>query len=916
MAEPVAPASLPWTDRGDPFAGRIAHAGSPRSPRDLDILRSLARRINTTDPGALNNLGVVYYNKGLIEEAITQFEQALELDGRMTVAERNLQIAYFATGWFEDTVRELRGRLEADGENATARDRLATVYFYGGDVDAALLEWREVLSTRPRDARIYENIARAEVKRGDLDAALVALRNAVAIQPRNARLQLRTGEVLYLRGLHSDAREPLEKAVALDDTLAEAHHLLAFVYGDLGLEDRAAKAAARARELNPSLSRTERSLSLDRNSLARYEELVGERTARVAVSEGGSLAHYSLGLAFRQKALWDEAIREFSLATERGEDAFLVQQAQAEMLLLRGAGGDAETHYEELLEREPASPKLWNELGVAKHQAGQLEAAEMAYRRALALDPAYALAWNNLAVALHYREASDAAERAFRAALSEGRATPDVWRNLGLLLQRAGRRDEAATAYRNAVDLDPGSAHAWTGLGTLFLERGAPLRAREVLMRAVEVDPDLAEARYQLAFALSAAGDYPGALRETQRALELNPYMPQARFRLLIDLQYEEAGVLAPELDAPERLGVGDAIPTFEFREDGLDAVFGAADEAAALSEPVAAEPPVEESLVPSSTASIEALAETRALLERGEYVSAMATAQRAAALGANRIELQLLQGEVFLARGLAGEAVERFEEARSEVERLDADRIAAVVGPDALRRALLGAARSLTELGRSGPAVEAAERLRALEPVDLHVQTTLADALLRNGQLERAVQVLESARTLAPDDVDLLTRLGRAHRASGDLSQAEAALRSAIARNPHALAARVALGRLLSEQERFDAAAEQFCAALEVLPSYGDAALCLAELEMARGDGQAAINTLVDLLTIDPYHLAALVRLGDLLCIVERQREAAVAYRRVLHFDPGYAEALEGLERLFPEDEHAAPAAVHFGLD
>jgi hypothetical protein len=53
----------------------------------------------------------------------------------------------------------------------------------------------------------------------------------------------------------------------------------------------------------------------------------------------------------------------------------------------------------------------------------------------------------------------------------------------------------------------------------------------------------------------------------------------------------------------------------------------------------------------------------------------------------------------------------------------------------------------------------------------------------------------------------------------------------------------------------------------------------------------------------VDPYHLAALVRLGDMLCLFGRQREAAVAYRRVLRFDPGYVEALRGLERLSPSE-------------
>src|SRR5687768_7248434 len=110
MAE--VPQSIPWNDRG--VQPQAMSAPAPRSARDVEILRSLAKRINSNDAGAHNNLGVVYYNKGLYADAITHFEKALELDPRMQVAERNIQIAYFHTGFFETLVAELRERLLKD----------------------------------------------------------------------------------------------------------------------------------------------------------------------------------------------------------------------------------------------------------------------------------------------------------------------------------------------------------------------------------------------------------------------------------------------------------------------------------------------------------------------------------------------------------------------------------------------------------------------------------------------------------------------------------------------------------------------------------------------------------------------------------------------------------------------------------
>jgi tetratricopeptide (TPR) repeat protein len=871
------PTAMPWADRGD--AGRAA-GRSPRSQRDLEILRSLARRINPQDAGAHNNIGVVFYNKGLYDDAVRHFERALEIDPRMQVAERNLQIAYFGTGHFEQLSAELRERVDADGSDAEARDQLARMYYNSGNVEEAVVQLRELLALRPRDGMLYQRLARAELKRGDLDAALVALRNAQALDGTNARVHFMLGEVLYQRGLSGDAREPLERAIELDGTLADAFHLLAFVYGDLGETDRATRTATRAAQLNPSYAKAEAGLSLDSYSTARYEELIGERGRETpSVAAGGELAHYNLGLAFRQKALYDEALREFRLATERGEDTFLVQQAQAEMLLLRGDTAESIELYHDLIRQESASPKLWNELGVAQHQMGALAEAEQSYLRSLEIDPNYALAWNNLAVVRHHRGTGDA-EAAFRAALQEGRAEGDACRNFALMLHRTGRPEQSAEAYERALEADPSNAHAATGYGILLLERGDAAQARAQLIRAVELAPDLPEARYHLAFALSALGDYAGALRETKHALDLDPYIPTPRFRLLIDLQFEEASVLAPELDVTERVEGGEVIASFNFQPAALDAVFAADTKPA----------PAAAGEVPGA----EQLDAARLSMDRGMLEQASAEAQRAALSGARRVDVLLLQGEIFLRRGLSGEAVDRFNDALGEISRNGSG-----VDDNALRLALHGAARSLLDLGRMGEAVEAAERLCELAPGDVEALRTLGGALSRVSDFARAAIVLEQARLQVPDDVHLLTELGAAYAAAGDAEGAEQALRRAVANDAMAVAARTTLARVLADDGRHHEAETEYRAALRSLPSYGDAAFGLTDVLAAHGRERDAIGVMVDLLTMDPYRADALVRLGELLARSGRSGDAERAFRRALRFDPDAAAARSGLVSL-----------------
>ncbi|HEV8215330.1 MAG TPA: tetratricopeptide repeat protein, partial [Gemmatimonadaceae bacterium] len=91
------------------------------SARDRDVLRSFARRIDPSDAGAHNNLGVLYYNKGLYQEAVAAFMKALELDPSMRVAQRNLEIAYFNTGYYDTRIPELRERLRQRPDDRDSR---------------------------------------------------------------------------------------------------------------------------------------------------------------------------------------------------------------------------------------------------------------------------------------------------------------------------------------------------------------------------------------------------------------------------------------------------------------------------------------------------------------------------------------------------------------------------------------------------------------------------------------------------------------------------------------------------------------------------------------------------------------------------------------------------------------------------
>jgi len=838
------------------------------SERDLAVLRSFARRIDPSDAGAHNNLGVLYYQKGLVEDAIAAFTRALELDPKMQVAQRNLEIAYHDTGYYDRRVAQLQERLRQAPDDRDARWELGRAYAILGAHEEAVGEFEQLLAHRPKDVAAIIQLGLAEKNRGRPEAATDWFQRAVELEPDSTVVHFYLGEIYYNRGLNAEALAALERAVELNPDNANAHYLMAFVLGDMGRHQDARAASKRAIQLNPPLARAQTNLSLERYTAERKSQ---ERRQRLApepqVVEGNELAHYNLGLAFRQKGYYNEALKEYRLALERGEDRRLTLQAMAELHLLKRDFPAALELYDTLLREVPDSPKLWNERGVVLHQAGRTDEALASYRQAVEVDPKYTLAWNNLGVVQAHGAAADPAIESFRTALQLQGTFGAARLNIALLLFQLRRFQLSLEAYRQVLSSEPNSAAAWNGVGLVLVELKRFPDARNAFVRAVEVDPDHAGAHYNLSFTLSNLGDFDGALRATKRALELDPYYVSQKFALTIDLQYEKGTIgIAPEISADvtaETIG-----EDFNFDQRLLDNIFQE------LAPSAAAEPP-------AGKAADDPLALARDYVSKGLLDVAAAEAVRAVQRGASRAEAGVLLGDIFAKRGLHGEALERYREARSlEPGRADAR---------------LGEVKALFALGgpRAEEARALAEDLLELTPDNVDALVAAAKGRAAAGDAAGALTALQQAQARAPGRADLHKLQGDVALKVGDKAGAFAAYRSALELDRGFVQVWLDLGRLHEEKEAWSEARQAYERALDALPTFHEAALALADLLRRSGHVRQAIVRLAEMLEQDPYDLLALLLLGRALLDEKRDAQALEAFQRALKFDPDQGEAL-----------------------
>jgi tetratricopeptide (TPR) repeat protein len=473
---------------------------------EVEILRSFARRIDSADPGAQNNLGVLYFRRGLVEEAIAAFSRALALDERMRVARRNLEIAYGEAGLLERRAVELEHRLAS----------------FPDDIGALV------------ESGIAEKIT------GRLDEAEKKFRRALEHDPESSVLHFFLAEIFYNRGNGEEALRFLRRSIDLNPANPDAHFLAGFILGDLGRVEEAREANRRAVALNPRLSRAEANLSLD---TVRGKE--GARGATDALTATGGTPHLTLALALRLKGYHREAMGECQVALDAGEDPPAALEALASLHLLLRQPADALDAYDRRIGLGGASPRVLNQRGIALYLLGRSSEAEQTFRQCLGRAMTYAAAENNLGALLWDAGDRREATNCFRRAVRDGRSLESARLNLALALFRQGHLQLALDTYRAALQDHPQHAIAWSGMGRVLLEFRKFGEARDACVRAIQADPLLAQAHLDLSEAFSGLGDAEGAAECAERAEQLDPRALPQTMTLEMDSPENGATILS-----------------------------------------------------------------------------------------------------------------------------------------------------------------------------------------------------------------------------------------------------------------------------------------------------------------------------------------------------------------------------------
>ncbi|MBN1661753.1 MAG: tetratricopeptide repeat protein [Anaerolineae bacterium] len=126
---------------------------------------------------------------------------------------------YTQQGMFDEAIAEYQVAIEADPENVSALTNLGVAFYNVGRLQDAVDQYQRALEIAPNDADIHSNLAAAYVQLGQLDAALEEYQAAVRLDPDLAQAHFGLGVIYTELGQNEEAIAAFERFQALDEGL-------------------------------------------------------------------------------------------------------------------------------------------------------------------------------------------------------------------------------------------------------------------------------------------------------------------------------------------------------------------------------------------------------------------------------------------------------------------------------------------------------------------------------------------------------------------------------------------------------------------------------------------------------------------------------------------------------------------------
>jgi tetratricopeptide (TPR) repeat protein len=217
-----------------------------------------------------NDRGIALAGKCQYEQAVSEFNKAVELSPVYAAAYYNRGMAYLSLGQYDRAIFDFNRVIELGNDvdrasSATVRraayvpkEQYARTYYnrgvaylYKAQYELAIADFTNVLEINPASAQAYNNRGAAYTEKAEYEQAMSDLNKALKLNPRYALAYMNRGLVYFRKGDDEMAISDYTRSLEIDAGLALAYANRGRAYGRSGQFDQALSDLNRALEINP-----------------------------------------------------------------------------------------------------------------------------------------------------------------------------------------------------------------------------------------------------------------------------------------------------------------------------------------------------------------------------------------------------------------------------------------------------------------------------------------------------------------------------------------------------------------------------------------------------------------------------------------------------------------------------------------
>ena len=404
------------------------------------------------------------------------------------------------------------------------------------------------------------------------------------------------------------------------------------------------------------------------------------------------------------------------------------------------------------------------------------------------------------------------------------------YHHLGEALAKQGRFDEAVTAFCSAIELKPDFSWSHHHLGDTLAQQQKWKEATEAFRKGIELNPQHFGTYCGLGQSLEKLGLLDEAIAAYRRASELNPDADWIHHALVNIQQQQNQSNLVDEISSYRQI--------IKLNPDNVEAYQNLLQ------------------IQPDNADTWLQLAE--AFVRQEQMEEAIAAYRRAS---------ELNPGADWIYQALANALQQRTQSDLAEA---------------------IASYRQIIELDPDN--VEAYHHLLQLQPDNSETWLQLAQAFVRQEQIEDAIAAYRQAVALNPNSGEAYHQLGGALARQEQWEDAITSYRRAIELNPKSFLSHQQLGKVLTNQGDVAGAIASYHCAIELNPESVEVLEHLwAELSRQR-QWEQAVDIYCQILEANPELALAHYHLGAALTYLCRWEEATASYQRAIELNLEYS--------------------------